>query len=104
MIFVAWDSTCFPTYLAPTAGSIARLDLTRGLEAMQLVLGAREVLRPAGDFLGEKGWGRVERVEVEIRNFLGGTNSYLDVYIYIYLRIYIHIFRCFLLTCFFCDL
>lgn len=38
-----WDSTCFPT-----AGSIARLDLTRGLEAMQLVLGAREVLRPAG--------------------------------------------------------
>ena len=46
--------TCFPTYLAPTAGSIARLDLTRGLEAMQLVLGAREVLRPAGDFLGEK--------------------------------------------------
>ena len=33
----------------PTAGSIARLDLTRGLEAMQLVLGAREVLRPAGD-------------------------------------------------------
>ena len=42
--------TCFPTYLAPTAGSIARLDLTRGLEAMQLVLGAREVLRPAGDF------------------------------------------------------
>ena len=30
------------------AGSIARLDLSRGLEAMALVLGAQKVLRPAG--------------------------------------------------------
>ena len=94
--------TCFPTYLAATAGSIARLDLTRGLEAMQLVLGAREVLRPAGDFLWEKGWGRVERVEVEIRNFLGGTNSYLEMDIYIYTYIYISMF--FVDLFFFCDL
>ena len=64
MMFI-WDSTCFYMFSLlgvvlisrvdvtpgnfPTAGSIARLDLTRGLEAMQLVLGAREVLRPAGD-------------------------------------------------------
>ena len=43
--------TCSKFFLGQascTAGSIARLELSRGLEAMALVLGAQQVLRPAG--------------------------------------------------------